>query len=215
MDTADCKFRGAASATMSIEGTELRTDSSGELTRLLTRLRDGEDGAFDRLFALAYRQLHRMAQHRMRASGPQLTLDTTGLVHETYLKLAGGNLAQCKDSGHFLAVAACAMRQVVVDFARRRLSHKRGGDQRALTLDCERIAVDDQAERLFELDQQLTRLGQHDPRLVQIIECRFFAGLTEPETAAAMTTSVSTVQRDWIRARAWFTTHCQPHGQTG
>lgn len=183
---------------------------AGEFTALLSRLRDGERNAFDQLFELAYRQLHRLARHRMRASGPQMTLNTTGLVHETYLKLAGSSVAEYRDSGHFLAVAACAMRQVVVDFARRRLASKRGGEQRALTLDSESLAVDDQAERLFELDCQLRRLAEEDARLVQVIECRFFAGMTEPETARALDISLSTVQRDWIRARAWFATHCAP-----
>ncbi len=197
-------------ATMAIHGKGAQSSSGGEFTQLLARMRDGESAAFDRLFELAYRQLHRLARHRMQASGQQLTLDTTGLVHETYLKLAGSAVGDCRDSGHFLAVAACAMRQVVVDFARRRLASKRGGAQRNLTLDAERVAVDDQAERLFELDCQLRRLAAEDSRLVRVIECRFFAGMTEPETATALDTSVSTVQRDWIRARAWFATHCAP-----
>lgn len=191
-------------------GSSVGTPVAGEFTALLARMRDGESDALDRLFELAYRQLHRLARNRMRASGPQLTLDTTGLVHETYLKLAGSAVGDCRDSGHFLAVAACAMRQVVVDFARRRLASKRGGEQRNLTLDAERVAVDDQAELLFELDSQLRRLAAEDPRLVQVIECRFFAGMTEPETASALATSISTVQRDWIRARAWFAAHCTP-----
>jgi len=178
--------------------------AAGEMTALLSRARAGEEDAFDRLFALAYSQLHRMARQRMLASGPQLTLDTTGLVHETYLKLSGWRVPECRDSAHFLAVAACAMRQVIIDFARRRLADKRGGAARALTLDAEQIAVADEAERLFELDQQLDRLAAQDARLVQVIECRFFAGLSELETAAALDTSVSTVQRDWVRARAWF-----------
>ncbi|RFF33035.1 ECF-type sigma factor [Wenzhouxiangella sediminis] len=176
----------------------------GELTVLLSRVRAGEHEAFDRLFSLAYRQLHRMARQRMLASGPQMTLDTTGLLHETYLKLSGGRMQDLRDGGHFLAVAARAMRQVIIDFARRRRADKRGGKQCMVTLDCERIAVADQAERLFDLDRQLDVLARQDPRLVQVIECRFFAGLNEQETAVALDTSVSTVQRDWVRARAWF-----------
>lgn len=203
-------FPGTNAATMAIDANREGPTSNGEFTQLLARARDGEHAAFDRLFELAYRQLHRLARYRMRTSGPQFTLDTTGLVHETYLKLAGSAVGQCRDSEHFMAVAACAMRQVVVDFARRRLASKRGGEQRNLTLDAERVAVDDQAERLFELDSQLNRLAIEDPRLVRVIECRFFAGMTEPETATALSTSISTVQRDWIRARAWFATHCRP-----
>lgn len=189
---------------MSPSGGSQSAAAAGEMTALLSRVRAGEADAFDHLFSLAYGQLHRMARQRMLASGPQLTLDTTGLVHETYLKLSGRQAPDCRDSGHFLAVAACAMRQVVVDFARRRRADKRGGAARALTLDAEQIAVADEAERLFELDQQLDRLAAQDRRLVQVIECRFFAGLSEQETALALDTSVSTVQRDWVRARAWF-----------
>jgi RNA polymerase sigma factor (TIGR02999 family) len=193
---------------MAIQSNGTQTTTSSEFARLLARVRQGEREAFDRLFEVAYRQLHRLAHNRIRVSGPQVTLDTTGLVHETYLKLAGGSVAACRDSEHFLAVAACAMRHVMIDFARRRLASKRGGERRDLTLDTERFAVDDQAEQLFEMNRQLERLAAEDSRLVQVIECRFFAGMSEPETAAALGTSVSTVQRDWVRARAWFATHC-------
>ena len=171
---------------------------------LLQALSEGDRHAFDRLFALVYPQVRALARRRMAESGAQLTLGTTGLVHETYLKLVGAQPANWESAGQFFGVASHAMRQVLIDFARRRSSDKRGGGQQRLDLDAATLALDDQAEALCELDLQLRQLGELDPRLVRLIECRFFAGLNESETAAALDVSLSTVQRDWVRARAWF-----------
>jgi RNA polymerase sigma factor (TIGR02999 family) len=171
---------------------------------LLRALTDGDRSAFDRLFSLVYPQIRSLARRRMAESGAQLTLSTTGLVHETYLKLAGAQQADWRSAGEFLGVASSAMRQVLIDFARRRTSGKRGGQQQRIDIDCAALTLDDQAEALCELDLQLRQLAELDPRLVRLIECRFFAGLNEAETAAALSTSISTVQRDWVRARAWF-----------
>lgn len=176
----------------------------GRLTHLLRAMEQGDPSAFDRLFSVAYQQLRAMARHRMMASGAGPTLNPTGLVHETYLKMIGSAAADFQNSRHFFAVAACAMRQIIIDMARRRISTKRGGGQARLEMECDRLAVEDQAEHLCELDRQLTGLAKSDERLVRVIECRFFAGLSEPETAEALSVSVSTVQRDWIRAKAWF-----------
>ena len=175
-----------------------------DVTTLLQAASGGDRAAFDRVFALVYPQIRALARRRMAESGAQLTLSTTGLVHETWLKLVDVDSAGCQSTGEFLGVASSAMRQVLVDFARRRLSAKRGGGQLRLEVDNAGLMLDDQAEALCELDLHLRELAELDARLVRLIECRFFAGLTEPETAAALDTSVSTVQRDWIRARAWF-----------
>lgn len=175
-----------------------------DVTTLLQAVSGGDRAAFDRLFALVYPQMRALARRRMAESGAQLTLSTTGLVHETWLKLVGVDSAGCQSTGEFLGVASSAMRQVLVDFARRRLSAKRGGGQLRIEVDNAGLALDDQAEALCELDLHLRELAELDARLVQLIECRFFAGLTETETAAALGTSLSTVQRDWVRARAWF-----------
>ncbi|MDT8439880.1 MAG: sigma-70 family RNA polymerase sigma factor [Wenzhouxiangellaceae bacterium] len=185
-------------------------EAPGDVTALLNRYRAGDTGALDQLFTLAYQQLRGLARQRMVGSSGVLTINPTGLVHETYLRLAGPAASDLKDSRHFFAVAARAMRQIVIDLARRRGSAKRGGGAINLSLECHALPVEDQAEQLCELDQQLNRLATRDPRLVQVIECRFFAGLNERETAEALAISVSTVQRDWIRARAWFALHCQP-----
>jgi RNA polymerase sigma factor (TIGR02999 family) len=185
-------------------GAQQLPSSDDDIHALLQAFAGGDRAAFDRLFSLVYPQIRRLARRRMAESGAQLTLSTTGLVHETYLKLAGAGSADWSCAGEFLGVASSAMRQVLVDFARRRISEKRGGGQLRLDLDSDALALDDQAEALCELDLQLRQLAALDPRLVRLIECRFFAGLSEPEAAAALDVSLSTVQRDWVRARAWF-----------
>lgn len=183
------------------------------LTHLLRAIEQGDSSASERLFVMIYQQLRTMARRRMRVSGGNLTLNPTGLVHETYLRLIGAK-TDIHNSRHFFSIAARAMRQIVVDMARRRNSAKRGGGQRRLTIESSELAVEDQAAQLCELNQHLEKLACTDSRLVQVIECRFFGGLSEPETAKALAISVSTVQRDWIRAKAWFAANAsaQSHG---
>lgn len=186
----------------------------GEFTSLLLAMQEGNPAAFDRLFSMAYQQMRVLARNRINAAGRSLTLDTTGLVHETYLKLSGSSADGFENSKHFFAVASRAMRQIIVDMARRHNSAKRGGGRKLLTIESNQLAVDDQAAQLCELDQHLEKLARSDTRLVRVIECRFFGGLSEPETARALAISVSTVQRDWIRAKAWFAANAgtQDHG---
>ena len=176
----------------------------GEVTQLLRAYGQGDRDAFDRILPMVYDDLRRIARGRLGRGKPDQVLDTTSLVHESYLKMVGQDGADYQDRGHCLAVAARAMRQVVVDFARRRGAAKRGSGRRQTTLDDGLIAVDAQAEWLLALDQALTRLGEREPRLARVVECRFFAGLSEEETAAALDVSLRTAQRDWMRARAWL-----------
>lgn len=176
----------------------------GEVTQLLHAYREGDRGAFDRLVPLVYDDLRRIARHHLRRSRPGQTLDTTGLVHEYYLKMADQTHLDVQDRGHFLAVSARAMRQVIIGYARRRTASKRGGGEEQITLDEGRIAVGDQAEWLLDLDRALDRLGGRSERLARVVECRFFAGLSEEETAEALGVSLRTTQRDWTRARAWL-----------
>jgi RNA polymerase sigma factor (TIGR02999 family) len=178
---------------------------TGEVTHLLRAYGQGDRGAFDRLLPMVYDDLRRIARGRLGRGGkPDQVLDTTALVHESYLKMVDQNGADYQDRSHFLAVAARAMRQVVVDFARRRGAAKRGGGGIQTTLQEGHIQIDGQAEQLLALDQALTRLGSRSPRLAQVVECRFFAGLSEEETAAALGVSLRTAQREWMRARAWL-----------
>ncbi|HVS02415.1 MAG TPA: ECF-type sigma factor [Thermoanaerobaculia bacterium] len=177
--------------------------SPGEVTRLLQAHQAGDVGALDRLVPLVYDDLRRLARRQL-AGHRRGHLDTTALVHEVYLKLVDQTRIPGESRRHFLAVAARAMRQVVVDFARRRQARKRGGEQVHLTLDAATVAVEEEAEMLLALDEALRRLGELDPRLIRVVECRFFAGLSEEETAGALALSTRTVQRDWTRARAWL-----------
>jgi RNA polymerase sigma factor (TIGR02999 family) len=177
-------------------------DGRGDITRLLAAHRDGDARALEQLVPLVYRDLQQLARRQLKGSNLP-TLDTTSLVHEAYLKLAGGSSAW-EHRGHFFAVASMAMRQIVVDYARHSHAQKRGGAQPIERLDAEQIAVEAQAEALIELDEALRRLSALDERLPRVVECRFFTGLTAEETAEALGVSLRTVDRDWQRARAWL-----------
>ena len=176
----------------------------GEITLLLQAYGAGDRTAFDRLVPLVYDELRRLARRHLRRGPRGRTLDTTGLVHEAYLKLAGSPGLQVKDRGHLMAVTACAMRQVIVSRARARLAAKRGGGEVPLVLDEERAGHGPAAEWLIDLDRALTSLRERDDRLARIFECRYFAGLSEEETAEALGISLRTTQRGWMRARAWL-----------
>ena len=180
------------------------TEPGKDLTALLAAHRQGDRNALGRLLPLVYRDLQRLAKRQLSAGRPGQTLNTTGLVHEAYLKLADSDRSAWQDRGHFFAVAAMAMRQIVIDYARQTQAHKRGGEQKKEGLDGVDLAVEAQAETLLAVDRALTRLGELDPRLPRIVECRFFTGLTEEETAEALGVSTRTVERDWKRARAWL-----------
>jgi len=130
-----------------------------------------------------------------------VTLSTTALVHEAYLKLVNHSPSRWRNRAHFLAVASLAMRHVLVDCAKARATLKRGGERRRITLDDEEIGIDEQAESLLQLDDALVRLATVDARLVRVVECRFFAGMSEEEIADALGVTVRTVRRDWVKAR--------------
>ena len=155
----------------------------------------------DEVTALAYQELRAIAHRRLIARDHGGTLSTTALVHEAYLKLADQSRAGWRDQAHFLALASLAMRHVLVDRARERMALKRGGVRRQVTLNEDVVAVEDQPETLLQLDEALDRLSNVDPRLARVVECRFFGGLTESDTAATLGVTVRTVQRDWVKAR--------------
>lgn len=175
-----------------------------EITRLLQDHRAGDREAFDRLVELVYPHLRRLARSRLRRGTSGETLRTTALVHEAYLRLAQQTGIQWDGRAHFFGVAARAMRQIIVDHARSRTAAKRGGGQARLSLDETDIAVEEQSHTILLLDTALDRLADLDQRLCRVVECRFFAGLTEQETAAALDLSRATVQRAWVKARAWL-----------
>ena len=176
-------------------------DESTPPTDVLTELRTGGGESLDRLLPLVYQELRSMAHRQLAGRGRGGTLQTTALVHEAYLKLVDQSRADWRDRAHFLAVASIAMRHVLVDRAKARLALKRGGALRRITFDEQEIGVDDQPDALVQLDEALERLGDVAPRLVRVVECRFFGGLTEEEIAEALGLTVRTVQRDWAKAR--------------
>jgi RNA polymerase sigma factor (TIGR02999 family) len=168
---------------------------------LLKGAREGDRTALDTLFALAYDELKRIAQ-RVRSGGAD-TLSTTALVHEAYLKLVPSQLP-ANDSAHFKLLIARAMREVLIDAARRRDAEKRGGGDFAITLDENLQSAPIGAGKLLDLHDALDELNRVDPRRASVVECRFFGGLDIDETASALGLSTATVKRDWRVARAWL-----------
>jgi len=159
--------------------------------------------SLDQIVTLTYQELRAIAHRRLLGRAPGGTLSTTGLVHEAYLKLGEQSRAPAawRDRSHFFALASLVMRNILVDRARERGALRRGGGRRQITLDEEFTGVEDQSEALLQLNEALETLATVDPRLVQVVECRFFGGLTETETAEALGVTTRTVQRDWVKAR--------------
>jgi len=178
-------------------------ETPGEITLLLISWRGGDRGAFDRLFPLILGELRVLARRQLRRVGREQTLDTTALIHETYLKLVDQSRVAMQDRHHFFALAAKAMRHILVDEARRKGALKRGGAAKPVTLDDGVPAVERAAE-VVAVDEALARLEAVDPRLGKIVELRFFGGLSVEETAATLDLSARTVKRDWQKARAFL-----------
>lgn len=179
-------------------------EESGRITKVLAACQDGDEDAFRTLIPLVYQELRRIAHRQLRRTRPGETLNTTALVHEAYLKLRNQEHAVWENRPHFFAVSARAMRQIVVDYARERCAEKRGGGRTQVRLDDIEISVVDQAETLVMMDEGLRRLGAVRARLVRVVECRLFAGLTEEETAEALAMSPRTVRREWLTAKTWL-----------
>lgn len=173
------------------------------ITDLLLQLRGGDPEGMGRLFPLVYDELRRMAHRQLQGERPGHTLGTTGLVHEAYFKLVDQSRVEWLDRGHFFGVAAQAMRRILVDYARRYVALRRGGGLQQVSLEEDAIGVE-RSERLIALDEALVRLAALSERLGRVVECRFFAGLTEEETAEALGVTSRTVQRDWAKARGWL-----------
>jgi RNA polymerase sigma factor (TIGR02999 family) len=177
------------------------------VTELLLELRGGRAGVVDRLYPLVYEELRRIARRALRRERTGHTLGTTGLVHEAYLRLADQTRLEYHDRAHFYGIAARAMRHILVDYARRHGAAKRGGDQRAVVLDEAVLNIEDRAEALLGLDEALKDLEALDPRLGQVVQCRFFGGLTEEETGEVLGVTARTVRRDWLKAKGWLYHH--------
>ena len=180
------------------------TPAPQHITQLLNQWSNGDQAALDRLMPLVYAKLRRMARRHMNQQRPGHTLQTTALIHEAYMRLAGDSGKQWENRTHFFGVAAKAMRCVLVDHARSRRSGKRGGAVRPVTLDEGIHTSGERMAGLIALDDALTDLAKLHPRQCQVIELRFFAGLSVEETAAILKVSPDTVMRDWRAAKAWL-----------
>jgi len=176
-------------------------DPSTAPTDVLDALRSGAPESLDQVVALAYHELRAIAHYRLVARRPSATLSTTALVNEAYLKLVDQARARWTDHAHFLALASLAMRHVLVDRARERSTLKRGGERQRITLDDVDLTIDAEPDALLQLDEAMQHLAAFDARLARVVECRFFGGLSEKETAEALGLTVRTVQRDWVKAR--------------
>ncbi len=180
-----------------------------DVTTLLRRWQGGDREALDRLMPEIYEDLRRLARSTLGADGPA-TLNPTALVHEAFLRFQRRAGAPWKNRGHFFAVAAMAMRQIVVDDARRRQAARRGGDRQPIDLEEGQILIDEQTDMLLALDQALDRLSRLNERLTRVVECRFFAGLSLAETGEALGVTRKTVQRDWQKAQALLKRELSP-----
>jgi RNA polymerase sigma factor (TIGR02999 family) len=173
-------------------------------TTLLTEWRRGNRVALDELFPLVYEDLRRRAHRCLRHEASGHTLTTTALVHEAYLKLIDGERVQWEDRAHFLALAARAMRQVLVSYARRYKAAKRGGGDVPLAIDEALVVSETRADQTLALDRALDQLAELNERLSRIVELRFFGGMKVEEVAVALDIAESTVKLDWQKAKAWL-----------
>jgi RNA polymerase sigma factor (TIGR02999 family) len=187
--------------------------SGGAVTLLLTRLREGNQEAANELAPLVYAELRRMAGAYMQRERSGHTLQATALVHEAYMRLVGGEPAEWQNRAHFFAIAAHTMRQVLLDYARRRHADKRGGAGiRKVDMDAELLVASDALEDVIAVDEALEKLAAIDPRQSRLVELRFFAGLSVEEAAEVLGVSAVTVKREWRLAKAWLRRELYPAG---
>ena len=173
-----------------------------ELTQLFDSVNAGDRGAIDRLLTLMYEELHQLAHRRLNASPRGNTLETTGLVHETYLRFLNAGRLRVSDRAHFMAYSSKVMRSIIIDLSRAHRAERHGGGALQVTLDsqvAERGQTSD--EQLIRINEVLEELIQTEPRLVQVVEMRYFGGLNENEIADMLGLTERTVQRDWHKAR--------------
>ena len=178
--------------------------STQEITRLLEDWSAGDASSFDRLIELVYDDLRRIAHRHLNAGARDTVLDTTVLVHEAYVKLAGVDEAEWASRSHFFAFCSQAMRRILIDFARKRSSEKRGGDRVRVPLRDDTASIDTDVAELLAVEDAIQRLEERNERMAQIVVCRFYGGMSVPATAEALGTSVRTVEREWTRARAYL-----------
>jgi RNA polymerase sigma factor (TIGR02999 family) len=174
------------------------------VTELLVAWGNGDQAARDELMSVVYQELHRLAHHYMQRESPGHTLQTSALVNEAFLRLVDQRDVRWQNRAHFYGIAAQMMRRILVDYARGHRYAKRGGGVPTMSLDEALIVSDERSAEVVSLDETLDRLAQFDPRKGQIVEFRFFGGLSIEETAEVLGVSPGTVMRDWTLAKAWL-----------
>jgi RNA polymerase sigma factor (TIGR02999 family) len=177
---------------------------AASVTDLLVRARAGDASALTHVFPLIYKELHRLARRQLQQEPDGHTLSPTALVHEAYLRLIEQTRVQWSGRSHFMAIAATVMRRILIDRARSHASLKRGGEYERVSFESVQLAREERAELLLALDDALNRLEALDGRQALVVECRFFGGLTEEETAEALGIGLRTAKRDWAKARSWL-----------
>jgi RNA polymerase sigma factor (TIGR02999 family) len=175
-----------------------------EVTVLLAKARSGDPAALADVFPLIYDELRRLAQQQLQREPDGHTLSPTALVHEAYMRLIDYSRMEWQGRAHFMAVASTAMRRILVDHARGHRSAKRGGMLKRISIDDVELGAEDRAELLIAIDDALGRLKEIDARQAQVVECRFFGGMTEEETAEALGIGLRTAKRDWAKAKSWL-----------
>jgi RNA polymerase sigma-70 factor, ECF subfamily len=189
----------------------METDRSGEVTLLLQRMRGGDSKAADCLMPLVLQELRGLARHYLKSERPGHTFQPTALVNEAYLRLVGDQARDWKNRAHFIGVTASIMRRILIDYARRRQALKRNAGAQEFEKGLEALSPD-RADELIALNLALDRLEKMNPRQRQVVELRYFGGLSPEETAEALDVSAVTVKRDWIAARAWLKGQVRPEG---
>ena len=181
-----------------------RLEQSSATTDLLLKASSGDASALARVFPLVYDELCFLAHRYLQRESQGHTLTTAELVHEAYIRLVDQTRVEWNGRAHFMAIAATAMRRILVDHARSRLSLKRGGDAVRIPIDLVDLPIDERADLLIAVDDALRKLEELDDRRAQVVECRFFGGMTEQETAEALGIGLRTAKRDWAKAKSWL-----------
>ena len=186
---------------------------AGEITQLASRWSEGDVEALDQLIELVYDDLRAIAHGHLSRGGRDGIVDTTVLVHEAYVRLAGASGGTWESQAQFFAFCSTAMRRILIDFARQRGAAKRGGTRIRVPLEHDTASVEAGVEEILVVDEVLTRLEQLSPRMARVVECRFFGGLSVDETAQALDSSPRTVEREWARARSYLRSALREEGQ--
>ena len=184
--------------------------SDYDITELLKEARNGDQDALNHLFPLIYQKLRTIAHGQLNRLRPGDTINTTALVHDAYIKLIDQSRVEYQDRIHFYAVAATAMRQILLNYARKKRTQKRGGDNKRVMLNVDLTPSEEQAEILIALDESLVRLKSKDERQYKIVELRFFGGMTEKEMGHFLGVNERTIRRDWVKAKAYLAKELDP-----